>query len=96
MKPYRTVALAAFVLAALAPFALALAVPAPAADASPFAAPVETAAGFGTDLASDLTTDLNSDFDQRCLNFCSRVLCVDPQTCGSYTNPSGGRSCGCH
>lgn len=91
MKSYRTLALVALLLAALSPFALALDAPDPAAPAAPAAAQ-EAALGFTTDLNSDF----NSDFDQRCLNLCSRVLCINPQTCGVYTNPSGGRSCGCH
>jgi hypothetical protein len=31
-----------------------------------------------------------------CLSLCARVLCVNPQTCGPYTDASGKPACGCH
>jgi len=34
--------------------------------------------------------------DKSCLSFCSKVLCVEPQTCGLYTDGSGKQACGCH
>jgi hypothetical protein len=34
--------------------------------------------------------------DKSCLSFCSKVLCVEPQTCGLYTDGSGKTVCGCH
>jgi hypothetical protein len=34
--------------------------------------------------------------DKSCLSFCSKVLCVEPQTCGLYTDGSGKTACGCH
>jgi len=87
MKLPRTLALAALAVAILAPLAFAVPSTAPAVDDS-ISLP---------SLTTNLNTDFNtSDFDQRCFNTCTRVLCTNPQTCGPYDNSSGTRSCGCH
>lgn len=90
MKLPRTVALAALALAILAPLAFAIPSTAPAGPA----APVDESFSL---LHSNLTTDVSTtDFERQCFNTCTRVLCTNPQTCGVYTNSSGGQSCGCH
>lgn len=94
MKLIWTLALVALALAALTP-SLSSAIPVP--DGTPVCpTPLSPpAAVFHTEFNTDLNSDFDN-FDRQCLQFCSRVLCANPQTCGVYTNSSGQRACGCH